>query len=177
MNIAKKILCLVFSAVLSGACSQNEPLDKPRTKQPAFGRKIDDLISFTVPVMSVNDLFNNKDNFIIFDAREKIEFDVSHIPDAIYLGYADFNANRLRHFPKESKMVIYCSIGYRSEKIGEKLLRLGYKNVYNPYGSIFEWTNQKYPLVDSNGKPISTVHSYNKSWSKWVTNEEIKTVW
>jgi rhodanese-related sulfurtransferase len=177
LNLAKKILCLVFSAVLSSACSQNQPLDKPRTKQPDFGKKIDGLISFTVPLMSVNELLNNKDKFIIFDAREKEEFDVSHIPDAIYLGYSDFNAGNIKNIPKEKNIVIYCSIGYRSEKIGEKLLRLGYKNVYNLYGSIFEWANEKYPLVGSNGKTTNRVHSYNKSWSKWVTNEEIKTVW
>ena len=177
MNLAKKILCLVFSAVLSSACSQNQPIDKPRTKQPAFSKKIDGLISFTVPLMSVNELLNNKDKFIIFDAREKAEFDVSHIPDAIYLGYSDFNVGRIKNIPKEKNIVIYCSIGYRSEKIGEKLLRLGYKNVYNLYGSIFEWANEKYPLVSSNGKTTYTVHGYNKSWSKWVTNEEIKTVW
>ena len=163
--------------MLSSACSQNQPLDKPRTKQPDFSKKIDGLISFTVPLMSVNELLNNKDKFIIFDAREKAEFDVSHIPDAIYLGYSDFNVSRIKNIPKEKNIVIYCSIGYRSEKIGEKLLRLGYKNVYNLYGSIFEWANEKYPLVSSNGKTTYTVHSYNKSWSKWVTNEEIRTVW
>jgi rhodanese-related sulfurtransferase len=163
--------------VLSSACSQNQPLDKPRTKQPDFGKKIDGLISFTVPLMSVNELLNNKDKFIIFDAREKAEFDVSHIPDAIYLGYSDFNADNIKNIPKEKNIVIYCSIGYRSEKIGEKMLRLGYKNVYNLYGSIFEWANEKYPLVSSNGKTTYTIHSYNKSWSKWVTNEEIITVW
>jgi rhodanese-related sulfurtransferase len=120
---------------------------------------------------------NNKDKFIIFDAREKAEFDVSHIPGAIYLGYSDFNVGRIKNIPKEKNIVIYCSIGYRSEKIGEKLLRFGYKNVYNLYGSIFEWANEKYPLVSSNGKTTYTIHSYNKSWSKWVTNEEIITVW
>jgi rhodanese-related sulfurtransferase len=163
--------------VLSSACSQNQPIDKPRTKQPEFGKKIDGLISFTVPLMSVNELLDNRDKFIIFDAREKAEFDVSHIPDAIYLGYSDFNAGSIKNIPKEKNIVIYCSIGYRSEKIGEKLLRLGYKNVYNLYGSIFEWANEKYPLVGSNGKTTDRVHGYNKSWSKWVTNEEIKTVW
>jgi rhodanese-related sulfurtransferase len=163
--------------VLSSACSQNQPTDKPRTKDPDFGKKIDGLISFTVPLMSVTELLNNKDEFIIFDAREKVEFDVSHIPDAIYLGYSDFNADNIKNIPKEKNIVIYCSIGYRSEKIGEKLLRLGYKNVYNLYGSIFEWANEKYPLVSYNGKTTYSVHSYNKSWSKWVNNEKIKTVW
>jgi len=177
LNILKNILCLSFSIVLSTACSQNQPLDKPKTKQPDFGKKIDGLISFTVPLMSVTELLNNKDKFIIFDAREKAEFDVSHIPDAIYLGYSDFNVGSIKNIPKEKNMVVYCSIGYRSEKIGEKLLRLGYKNVYNLYGSIFEWANEKYPLVGSNGKTTYSVHSYNKSWSKWVNNEKIKTVW
>ena len=87
------------------------------------------------------------------------------------------NLDDKKNIPKEKNIVIYCSIGYRSEKIGEKLLRLGYKNVYNLYGSIFEWANEKYPLVGSNGKTTDRVHGYNKSWSKWVTNEEIKTVW
>lgn len=177
MNLAKKILCLVFSALLSSACSQNQPLDKPKTKQPDFGKKIDGLISFTVPLISVKELYNNQDKFIIFDAREKAEFDVSHIPDAKYIGYSDFNLNRLKDISKESNMVVYCSIGYRSEKIGEKMLRLGFKNVYNLYGSIFEWANEKYPLVNANEKFTSNLHSYNKSWSKWVTNKEIKTVW
>jgi len=177
LNILKNILCLSFSIVLSTACSQNQPLDKPKTKQPAFGKKIDGLLSFSVPLMSVKELFNNRNKFIIFDAREKEEYEVSHIPGAKYIGYSDFNLTQLEDIPKESNMVVYCSIGYRSEKIGEKLLRLGYKNVYNLYGSIFEWANEKYPLVSSNGKTTYSVHSYNKSWSKWVTNEEIKTVW
>lgn len=177
MKIAKKILCLVFSAVLSSACSQNQPLDKPRTKQPDFSKKIDGLISFTVPLISVNELSKNKDKFIIFDARERAEYDVSHIPEAIFVGYSNFNVESIKNIPKEKQIVVYCSIGYRSEKIGEKMLRLGYKNVYNLYGSIFEWANEKYPLVSSNGKTTNTVHSYNKSWSKWVTCKEIKTVW
>ncbi|NBU36070.1 MAG: rhodanese-like domain-containing protein [Bacteroidetes bacterium] len=177
LNLAKKILCLVFSAVLSSACSQNQPLDKPKTKQPEFGKKIDGLLSFTVPLLSVSNLIKNKDNYIIFDAREKEEFEISHIPDAIFLGYSDFNEIRLKDIPKESSIVVYCSIGYRSEKIGEKMLRSGYKNVYNLYGSIFEWVNENYPLVNAKGKFTSNLHSYNKSWSKWVTNKDIKTVW
>lgn len=177
MNILKNILCLSFSIVLSTACSQNQPLDKPKTKQPEFGKKIDGLLSFSVPLMSVKELFNNRNKFIIFDAREKEEYEVSHIPGAKYIGYSDFNLTQLEDIPNESNMVVYCSIGYRSEKIVEKLLRLGYKNVYNLYGSIFEWANEKYPLVSSSGKTTYTVHSYNKSWSKWVTNEEIRTVW
>ena len=39
----------------------------------------------------------------------------------------------------------------RSEKIGKKLLDMGYTNVKNLYGSIFEWANQGNILVDQKG--------------------------
>lgn len=177
LNISRKTLLLFFSAIFSAACSQNAPENKPHTKQAEFGKKIDQLISFSVPLISVNELFENKDNYIIFDARELEEYQVSHIPKARYIGYSDFESNNLQNITKESKIVVYCSIGYRSEKIGEKLLRLGYKNVYNLYGSIFEWANERYPLHDSKENITYSIHSYNKSWSKWVTCKEIKTVW
>ncbi len=55
---------------------------------------------------------------------------------------------------EESKVVVYCSVGYRSEKIAEKLKAAGYKNVFNLYGGIFEWENQNLPVYDSNGEPF-----------------------
>ena len=106
MNIFKNILCLSFSIVLSTACSQNQPLEKPKTKQAEFGKKIDGLLSFSVPLMSVKELFNNRNKFIIFDAREKEEYEVSHIPGAKYIGYSDFNLTQLEDIPKESNMVV-----------------------------------------------------------------------
>jgi rhodanese-related sulfurtransferase len=173
----KRILCFVLTAALSKACSQNQPFEKPTLKNAAFERKIDQLISFSVPVIGVHDLFKNQDKYVIFDAREKEEFDISHIPGASYIGFRDFDENRLKNIPKKCNIVVYCSIGYRSEKIAEKLLRLGYPKVYNLYGSIFEWTNEKYPLTNAAGNATNSLHCYNKTWSKWVTSGKVKKVW
>jgi len=68
--------------------------------------------------------------------------------------------------------VVYCSVGYRSERIGEKLLDKGFTNVYNLYGGIFDWINNDYPLVDIADQPIQKVHGYNEDWSKWVCKGE-----
>jgi hypothetical protein len=63
---------------------------------------------------------------------------------------------------------VYCSVGYRSERIGEKLLKLGYTDVVNLYGGIFEWKNQGLDVYNSSNYPTDSVHTYNKSWGKWL---------
>ena len=75
------------------------------------------------------------------DAREQEEYEVSHIPDALYIGFKDFSKEEvLKLIPnKEVSVVVYCSIGVRSEKIAKQLQLLGFKNVKNLYGGIFEW--------------------------------------
>jgi 3-mercaptopyruvate sulfurtransferase SseA len=70
-------------------------------------------------------------------------------------------------------IVLYCSVGMRSEKIGKKLLEAGYKNVYNLYGSLFEWVNQGKPVYKKNGVQTSEIHTYSESWSRWLSRGTI----
>ena len=70
---------------------------------------------------------------------------------------------------KNKTIVVYCSIGYRSEKIAEKLRRKGY-TVFNLYGGIFDWKNKGNTVVDSLGNTTEKVHAYNEAWSKWLFN-------
>ena len=46
---------------------------------------------------------------------------------------------------------------------------MGYKNVYNLYGGIFEWKNQDLPVFDSNNKETENVHAFSKEWSQYLT--------
>ena len=71
-----------------------------------------------------------------------------------------------------SIIVVYCSIGYRSEKIGKKIKNLGFSRVYNLYGGIFEWSNRAYPLIDNQKKKTIKVHGYNQDWGKWLSRGE-----
>tara|TARA_B100000768_G_C11171243_1_gene328804 strand:+ start:178 stop:360 length:183 start_codon:yes stop_codon:yes gene_type:complete len=43
---------------------------------------------------------------------------------------------------KSDIIIVYCTIGYRSEKISEELKLKGYKYVYNLYGGIIQWVNK-----------------------------------
>lgn len=136
-------------------------------KTPEFKEMLDDMYDHTVPLMSVDSLKHLK-NVYLLDTREKEEFEVSHLKNARNVGYIWFDMRKVYDIPKDATIVVYCSVGYRSEKIGEKLLKNGYHNVYNLYGSIFEWVNEGNPIYKTNGVQTTEIHTYNKNWSKWV---------
>lgn len=133
-----------------------------------FDEMLQLLLSNSVPQITVDEL-EYKDGVCLLDARELEEYEVSHIEGAQHIGYEKLNKEILKSIPKEQTIVLYCSVGYRSEKIGEQLQNMGYTKVYNLYGSIFEWVNQGNPVVNENGTTTS-VHTYNKRWSKWLEN-------
>lgn len=163
------LFCLLFS------CAKGQP--GVSCQNPKFDKKIRSLLSFTVPVLSPDQLENMGKDVLILDAREQKEFDVSHLPNAQFIGYKHFKKNDVAKFDKSKPVVVYCSVGYRSEKIGERLQKMGFEEVYNLYGSIFEWANQGKPLVDNKGTKTTKVHTWNKKWSKWIDNTTIQKVW
>ncbi len=118
--------------------------------------------------LGVNYLSNHIEEFYILDAREVEEYEVSHLPGAKWIGYSDFHPSRLEDIPKDAAIITYCSVGFRSEQIAEKLVESGYKNTYNLKGSIFQWSNEKLPLVNKAGMPTDSIHGFNKKWSKWI---------
>lgn len=130
--------------------------------------------SETIPYITVAEAvqFNNA---MIFDTREKPEFLISHIPRSILVGNKNFPEARedlVHRLDRKTPIIVYCSVGIRSEKIGEKLKKLGFVNVRNLYGGIFEWKNQGKTVVNLRGKPTDSVHAYSKKWSRFLTKGE-----
>lgn len=125
----------------------------------------------TVPTVTVPEL-KKMTNVVLLDTRERAEYDVSHLPNAIWVGYEDFSFGRVKDIPKNANIVTYCSVGYRSDKIGDKLKAAGYANVHNLYGSLFEWVNQGNAVVDNTGKPTNRVHGYSRTWGVWLKRGE-----
>lgn len=147
-----------------------------KVNSAAFSDMLNSMLQFTVPVVSVRDAKSMQD-VVFLDARERKEYDVSHIPGAIYIGYESLDEKAIKQIEKGQKIVIYCSVGYRSEKIGEKLQSRGFNRVYNLYGSIFEWVNQGYALEDRPGHETQKIHVYDKQWGKWMTNGKYEKVY
>ena len=127
----------------------------------------------SIPYISIAELRMRMatSDITVLDTREYEEFAVSHLPTAQYVGYSNFSSEEiLTSIPnKDQPIVVYCSLGIRSEEIGEKLKKAGYTNVKNLYGGIFEWKNKNYPVLDMDGNESENVHTCSKLWSKWLT--------
>ena len=170
------LLAVIGALNLTGCAPRHMP-EESMVQNPEFDRELRRLLRFRVPVMSVDQLRAVRDDVALLDARSREEFDVSRIPGARFVGYDEFTPQAVRDIPLDATIVVYCSVGHRSEKIGRRLRDLGYRNVYNLYGSIFEWVNRGYEVVDSQENPVQRVHTYDREWSQWVTNEEVAKIW
>ena len=114
-----------------------------------------------------------KKNVIFIDVREPNEFTVSHIPKAIPLGYNEINWSALDSISTDNEIIVYCSIGLRSQEIGKKLNDMGYANVKNLYGGLFLWSEQERILVDESANTTISIHGYNKFWGKWIKHTNV----
>ena len=140
-------------------------------KSNSYNLLLKKLLKHDVPEISVDALDKIKDDILLLDAREIAEFNVSHLNNAKYVGYKSFSIDSLSNLNKNKPIVVYCSVGYRSEKITEKLLNAGFTNVQNLYGGIFEWKNKKLPVYNAVGA-TNNVHPYSSTWGIWLKNAD-----
>ncbi|MFD0963734.1 rhodanese-like domain-containing protein [Pseudofulvibacter geojedonensis] len=138
------------------------------SQNSSFDEMVANTFKPSIPFISTDELNNHYQQYIILDTREKIEYNVSHLPDAIYIGDKEFNLRKtLKLLSKDKPIVVYCSIGARSDFIGKKLARKDLK-VYNLYGGIFKWVNEEKDVIDNEGNLIKKVHPYNEEWAVWI---------
>jgi rhodanese-related sulfurtransferase len=158
----------MFKYFLTLFCLSSSPLIA-QIKNPEYKQTIDSLYSNRVPLISIEELIKiDKYNLYILDTREEDEFNVSHLKNARQVGNFWFDMRKVYDIPTNATVVVYCSVGVRSEKIAEKLIASGYKNVFNLYGGIFEWINQSHPVYKQNGVQTAEIHTYDKNWERWA---------
>lgn len=98
----------------------------------------------------------------VVDTRAAEEFEVSRLPGARRASsVAEF---RTLGIPRDELVVLYCSVGYRSSALAERLRGQGWSQVMNMEGSIFAWANEGRAVVGSNGLSTGVVHPYNARW-------------
>jgi len=101
---------------------------------------------------------------VLLDVRSREEYEVSHLPGAVW---AETNAQQraaLAGQPADRKVVFYCSVGWRSAIATEYWRNRGPRPVSNLDGSIFQWANEDRPLVGAKDQTTHAVHPYNRSW-------------
>ena len=143
-------------------------LSKPLVKNKKFALLLKTLLSKDVPRAAIHSVKSFPAQTIFVDAREENEYNISSISGSVKAGFKNFDRSLLKHISKDIWIVVFCSVGVRSEKICRQLVQSGYNKVYNLYGGIFEWVNQGQPVVDEKGEVADKVHGYSPLWGFWV---------
>lgn len=83
-----------------------------------------------------------EENYIILDVRTTEEFAEKHIPNAINIPNETIGSEELAELPDKNQLIlVYCRSGNRSKQASEKLVALGYTNIYE-FGGINNWTGE-----------------------------------
>jgi rhodanese-related sulfurtransferase len=109
---------------------------------------------------------------LLLDVRTVEEWEVSHLPGARRVEPNAIAEDAAKGLTKESPIVTYCAVGYRSGEVAERLRAAGFTNVRNLEGSIFQWANEHRPLVQES-KTVTRVHPYNGFWGR-LLNEDVR---
>lgn len=140
----------------------------------AYNAMLHTLLSHSVDEVGVQDVqnkLNDGDRLVFLDARSRVEYNISHIKNAKWVGYENFSLDSMDGVSKKDEIVVYCSVGARSEEIALKLRNEGYENISNLYGGIFEWVNRLKPIYNEEGE-TRKIHAYSKTWGIWLTKGE-----
>ena len=122
----------------------------------------------TVDMLTFQKWLNEDPHLLLIDVRKAKEFKVSRIPGAVN----ETRLGRIRDLLKkpDKKAILYCSVGYRSAKLVDKLKADGFHQVYNLKGSLFEWANQGNRVENDQGD-TPFVHPYNERWGQLLDTE------
>ncbi len=109
----------------------------------------------TVPVvasgpqkMSVRELadrLTNHESVFLLDVREREEYELCHLDDAVLIPIGMI-PNNLKRIPTDRPVVVYCHHGIRSANVANYLFtQLGLSNLYNLDGGINAWAREVEP--------------------------------
>jgi rhodanese-related sulfurtransferase len=126
----------------------------------------------SVPQLTIAQLqvaLKQVDNIKLIDVRAPAEFTVSHLQGAVSL---TTSAQIAKTFSadKHQALVLYCSVGWRSAKMVSELQALGFTQVSNLEGSIFEWANEGLPVYQGRER-VRTVHPFDSTWKALLKPE------
>jgi sodium/bile acid cotransporter 7 len=160
----RRLLLLV--ACLSVGCGTHRPEDRLARIESMYRGYAAEFPS--VPETTVTELLDRREDIVLVDAREAEEQAVSVIPGAVPHAHLDVASLQGK------RVVVYCTIGYRSG-LAAKALRERGVEASNLKGGVLLWTHAGQALADPAGQPTRRVHVYGRKWDLAANGYE--TVW
>ena len=131
------ILLAALSVVTLTACSSPDPVPGP----PMDGEG--SIMSYKqISQEEAMQMMEKDDSHIIVDVRRQDEYAAGHIPGAVCIPNESIGTEKPEELPDLNQVIlVYCRSGRRSKQASEKLLHIGYSNVYE-FGGINTWTGE-----------------------------------
>ncbi len=104
-------------------------------------------------------------SIVLLDVRSSEEFAVSQLKGGVSVPTDKAVSKQVETLPKDSLIVVYCSVGLRSAATAQALQKRGYRNVFNLEGSLFEWANSGLPVYRGEIK-VDRVHPFDRKWGE-----------
>ncbi|WP_144604878.1 rhodanese-like domain-containing protein [Algoriphagus algorifonticola] len=160
----------IFSLIIGLILFSIIPFKEALSQSFAYKTLLSTLYEKDFPVLYPEEI-DDLSYYQVLDTREKEEYQVSHLKGAVWVGYDQFPTFSLDRLDKSIPVLVYCTVGARSQNIGKKLIENGYE-VYNLYGGIIHWANEEYPLYKGENR-TDKVHTYTRAWGIWL-NKGVK---
>ena len=121
----KKLLLIVFAALMLSACTQEGETMKQGYIQ--------------ITPQEAKEIMDTQEGYVILDVREQDEYDAGHIPGAILIPYTKIEEKAEGILTDKGQLIlVYCRSGRRSKIAAEALAELGYTNI-KEFGGINHW--------------------------------------
>ena len=96
-------------------------------------------------VRELSQLLAGGERFELLDVRTPEERAIAAIPGAVLLNEAE--AARIESLPRDTRLVLHCHHGGRSQQAAEQFVALGFSQVWNVVGGIDAWSQEIDPEV------------------------------
>jgi 3-mercaptopyruvate sulfurtransferase SseA len=103
------LLLVLLTAVVVAACNSSESRKQPLVAAPQSGGQIDTTYADGIQRITIKEFESlNPAEVFVVDVRNQAAFDQGHIPGAKLIPVGEV-AKRIAEFPKDKKIVTYCS--------------------------------------------------------------------
>ncbi len=111
---------------------------------------------------------DDREDWLILDARSPAEFACSHLPGAALIdtGGRIPGVGSMAVLARDRPIVVCCSVGVRSAARVDELRRAGFTRALNLDGGLFQWVREGGRLIRQ-GAPTLLVHPYRRGWG-WL---------
>lgn len=123
--------CVIFLAV-SCSSQKKASIESDISSEPTSGY-------YRISATEAKRMLETEPSIILVDVRRPDEYEERHIPSAILIPNETISTTRPEQLPDlDSKILVYCRTGVRSKQASDKLVAMGYTQIFD-MGGIVSW--------------------------------------